>query len=396
MKWLAASFIILALACTVSSAPPECPKGFEFIPNSGVGCVQTNCFDRGGVWSSTQACICPPGKTMARQPVDYSGFNHTKCGPFCPVYELLACGSGEKKESQGLTVPKIMLEDPAPSPAPSTGPSTLSRMWHNFKNTPNFLRDTYNYLMEVPKGREGEKAGFVKCVKNKQYIRLFKPKSGKWVRVGVHMGLYPGDRIRTGPDSKVKVIIFTPQGTQDVIDIRPNTLFEVPGVREIDMYGKTPRILRVPKGIIKTIIRRIKGEKPSFYIKTPTVVLGVRGTEFIVGHDPDTMRDFVMVVEGEVEVTSQDNKTTLVVKPGEQLEAVDGVLGQIQQLDENRWSELTSDLDDWDETDEDASTPTTLILLLAAGLIPIVAVGVVALAAVAAIIYFIKKRRKKE
>ncbi|MFC2162435.1 hypothetical protein ACFLRF_02025 [Candidatus Altiarchaeota archaeon] len=65
-----------------------CPPGFEFRPNSGVGCVQTDCFAAGGYWSYTQACICGNGKTACTEPVNY---DPEKCHPFCPARKLVAC-----------------------------------------------------------------------------------------------------------------------------------------------------------------------------------------------------------------------------------------------------------------------------------------------------------------
>jgi hypothetical protein len=80
----------LVLASTVS-AVPECPPGFEWRPMSGVGCVQMDCFDMGGVWSYTQACICIEGYTPCMEDVDYTSFDRERCTKNCPAKRLIAC-----------------------------------------------------------------------------------------------------------------------------------------------------------------------------------------------------------------------------------------------------------------------------------------------------------------
>ncbi len=43
--------------------------------------------------------------------------------------------------------------------------------------------------------------------------------------------LFPEDRIYVGPNSLTKLVLLNTDGTQDIIDIRPNSLFEIPGYR---------------------------------------------------------------------------------------------------------------------------------------------------------------------
>lgn len=71
---------------------PQCPPGFEFQPNSGVGCVQIDCFNIANAYLSyTGQCICAGGFKACTNPADYSGFDSDSCGPFCPSAQVVAC-----------------------------------------------------------------------------------------------------------------------------------------------------------------------------------------------------------------------------------------------------------------------------------------------------------------
>ncbi|MBN2044804.1 MAG: hypothetical protein JW757_07280 [Anaerolineales bacterium] len=88
---------------------PVCPPGFDWQRMSGVGCVQSDCYDMGGRLSYTSACICDDGLKACTEPVDYSNFDPASCGIFCPGTRLVAC------------VPLDQLcpgEEPPPPPEP--------------------------------------------------------------------------------------------------------------------------------------------------------------------------------------------------------------------------------------------------------------------------------------
>ncbi|MBW3015954.1 FecR family protein [Candidatus Woesearchaeota archaeon] len=199
-----------------------------------------------------------------------------------------------------------------------------------------------------------KKVGFVKAIMNKKGVRVWR--DNKWFLAGVNTPLFPGDRIRTGPDSKVKYILLQPDGTQDIIDIRPNSLFEVPDTYATD---KEKTLYETFGSIVATISRRISGEKPNFYVKTPGVVLGIRGTEFFLSYDNVTKESFVMVKEGEVEV---EGTTTSLVKSGEQVRAVEGVIGNTEKMDYARWDEITEE--EWDEEVSERSYSVIIISIL--------------------------------
>jgi hypothetical protein len=88
--------IILFLAALATSRAgaqePACPPGFDWQRMSGVGCVQSDCFDiPNAKLSYTSACICQDGYKDCSEPVDYEGFDRSLCGPNCPSSTLVAC-----------------------------------------------------------------------------------------------------------------------------------------------------------------------------------------------------------------------------------------------------------------------------------------------------------------
>ncbi len=216
----------------------------------------------------------------------------------------------------------------------------------DFAETPYQFADWIKYIFS-PQGEEVKglkKVGFIKAVKDKNGIRIWRPSAKKWLRVGVHMSIFEGDRLRTGPDSKAKVIIFNDfQNAQDVFDIRSNTLYEVPG--SANYYkGERPIVFWI-KGAVKTAHRRLTGQKPNFYVKTPTISTGARGTEYIVEHDPDTLIDTVLVLEGEVEVSGN---TTEILTRGQRIIVERGTLGEVETVSQESIEAALSEYEDYD------------------------------------------------
>ena len=92
----------------VRAQGPECPPGFVWKRMSGVGCMQEGCLDIANAkYSYTGACICVEGYKGCYEPVDYTAFDGSKCGPFCPNSTLVACVESDAP---------CPGEEPAPSP----------------------------------------------------------------------------------------------------------------------------------------------------------------------------------------------------------------------------------------------------------------------------------------
>ncbi len=268
-------------------------------------------------------------------------------------YDTCAC-EGEKTDVSepplDVTEPPLdVMESSEPQPFPedtdTPKPGSIEdpfRGYWDYCTVENSIKDmiTYWFTSEENTGRKGT-VGFVKAVTDKKHIDLYR--NGKYYRVSTQTPLFPGDRFRTGPNSMMKLILTNTDGTENVIYVRPNSLFEVEGTRYED-YDDSIRIVKAMGSIVATIKRRVSGKKPNFYVKTPGVVLGIRGTEFYLEYNTTTNETRLMVKEGVVEITGE---TIASVKTGEQILVENDILGEIEELNASEWNRITEQ--DWDE-----------------------------------------------
>jgi hypothetical protein len=175
-------------------------------------------------------------------------------------------------------------------------------------------------------------AGRILALKNKKEIRVFRAKQNKWIPVGVDTPLFPGDMLKTGPTSRVKVELWLPKGESIRTDLLQNSIYEIEDKQAIGREGYTFSVL---VGLVKVVYKRLTGQAPLRYYKTPTVVLGIRGTEFIMGYDNITNTDILMVKEGTVEANN------LTIEAGQQINFKDGVAENIEPLNQEQYNTLT-------------------------------------------------------
>lgn len=88
-------------------------------------------------------------------------------------------------------------------------------------------------------------------------------------------------------------------------------------------YGKVRAFLKPSKKMVKKLPE--KGEKTKsrqsrFFIKTPSAVAGVRGTDFFISHNPITEQTSQATITGEVEVEQAATGQKVIVRPGKQVE----------------------------------------------------------------------------
>ena len=184
-----------------------------------------------------------------------------------------------------------------------------------------------------------------------------------WKRVVGGQDLYEGDLLRTGPgDSCAKVTFYSAAG-QDTIDIAPDTLLELPIPAEPKSTGDqvTEVLVELKEGLVRwwTGDKRSPDEKwPSaFNIRTPTVVAGGRegGTD---GAAPGLRKirswelallqrsgeTTVMTREGQVDVTSRKDGSTVQVNAGQKMTANEDGLGTVEPLDEAEWEAAVANM----------------------------------------------------
>jgi hypothetical protein len=116
---------------------PECPPGFKWARMSGVGCMQANCPSIANAkYTYTGHCTCVEGYKDCSKPVDYTTFDKSKCGPNCPVSELVACvkpdapcpgeqpapGPGQEKGAEPAGPATEEKQPPSPGEQPAPGP----------------------------------------------------------------------------------------------------------------------------------------------------------------------------------------------------------------------------------------------------------------------------------
>lgn len=117
---------------------------------------------------------------------------------------------------------------------------------------------------------------------------LYMAAFNKW-KQGVQGGqdLFVGDRLQTQAGASAKVTLYSSSG-QDTIEVAPDTLLEIPDVFENKDETTWVGMFSAAVGKLKCLISRrppAEGAPASFNVRTPTVVAGVRGTEFNVEYE---------------------------------------------------------------------------------------------------------------
>lgn len=101
------------------------------------------------------------------------------------------------------------------------------------------------------------------------------------------------DKIVTRNDQSVKILLED----QSKVVIGPSTTFII---EEVLKTGNQKAILRLTYGWIRATVNKLVGKDESFIVKTPTAVMGVRGTEFLVEHNATTQRTLMHAIKGTV------------------------------------------------------------------------------------------------
>ncbi len=131
-------------------------------------------------------------------------------------------------------------------------------------------------------------------------------------KIGAKVG--SGDSVKTGKDSLAMLLM----SDGAVIKINEKSEHQVPKEAEKELTLKAGSIFsKIPK----------QAQEQQFRIRTPSAVIGVRGTQFFTsfGQDDKTKADVWMCVnEGSVEVTSTANQKKVLVHEGEGVLVPDG------------------------------------------------------------------------
>ncbi len=110
-----------------------------------------------------------------------------------------------------------------------------------------------------------------------------------------------GDRVRTGPGSSCEVVFYNKEGGQDSVAVSENTMLEIPDIPENQDQTSWVGMFSESLGkVVCQVTRRPPAEHEAspFNVRAPTVVAGVRGTEFAVEYDHRKKRTFLGVTRG--------------------------------------------------------------------------------------------------
>jgi hypothetical protein len=131
------------------------------------------------------------------------------------------------------------------------------------------------------------------------------------------------DQITTGTDGEMIVDLTTKRTAEAELHISPNTTFSIE-LNEIS--GKEQTTFSLMAGSLRSKVSRLSGSQ-SFEIRTESVALGVRGTDFFVQTSPggDLL---VTVEEGKVSCFDEEEQTELFAEPGTVVEKRPGELFQ--------------------------------------------------------------------
>lgn len=118
--------------------------------------------------------------------------------------------------------------------------------------------------------------------------------------------------LKTGKNSRAKVLFFDSGATLN-LEEKGKIQLAPPNAKNWKNYD-------LKRGSCRWVIQKIKKGKPKFRIRTPSAVMGVRGTDFLAKYDPIQQEVELVVFEGKVEFQSnRQPKSPKIVSPGEWL-----------------------------------------------------------------------------
>ena len=188
-----------------------------------------------------------------------------------------------------------------------------------------------------------------------------KVSDGDWKNVAVNNVLPQGAVLRTGADSKVKLVLDN--GNKVVV----GPLSQISIISLANDYGasKNTTDLELENGSARAVVAKLSSGSSDFTIRTPTAVAGVRGTDFAVEINED-MATMVTVFDGSVEVGSiidnvEDIKNRVMLKKDETTEVLRNMAPKVpakikKELLEKKKERLSRVLDPDMTEDEMAAT----------------------------------------
>ena len=109
---------------------------------------------------------------------------------------------------------------------------------------------------------------------------------GAWVPASLGMSLVEGDMIRTGEESTAVLLLEGVSGTASV-ELYEESELELTELFEDKGEGAQLTFLDLSVGQLLITSQKLRSEKSKFRVKTPTSIIGVRGTTFSISVEAD-------------------------------------------------------------------------------------------------------------
>lgn len=147
-------------------------------------------------------------------------------------------------------------------------------------------------------------------------VKVTKAGGSKEVRVFAGMGLNEGDKLKVGERSSVTLRIAD---REDEIVLGENWSGTLSKLKEHD-NGGTDTAVKTWAGSMYNNVRKMTGSNDTYKVETPTAVMGVRGTHFILTIDPRTGLPKIIVNAGRVDASDKlENGGTVPVLPSQEI-----------------------------------------------------------------------------
>lgn len=175
-------------------------------------------------------------------------------------------------------------------------------------------------LGSVSQALAEETYGLLMIVKGQ--VQIAKSKS-QAVSAKVGSKVYPEDTITTGKDSRAKIVM----SDRNIINVLPETKIRIDQYTN-DAKEKNVRLSLIEGKIRTNVEQKYDINENKFEIKTPSAVVGVRGTQFLTSYRKSTNITGVTTFRGEVifrglDARSEKLTEAVLVKRGETSENVD-------------------------------------------------------------------------
>lgn len=190
-----------------------------------------------------------------------------------------------------------------------------------------YVDETY---ISAPKVSITEVVGIVESIEGR--VEVLHPWSDKWEKINEKNGIHQGDQIKTL--RRAKVTLNFDDG-RSRIRMEERSFVEISTQVEEEEPNENIRVIKLFFGGVWARIQKLSGTY--LFVTTPKTVIGVKGTEFTVLHDPDLSVDSIYVQDGIVEVTTSNEIIDLY--KGEKLTVRDGYAGAVVDLGDEEWDD---------------------------------------------------------